>query len=737
MTFFEELRQRNVFRVAAGYVLLSWLILQVVDIVLPLIGAPEWVGRFMLLVLAIGFPIALFLSWAYEFTSEGVRRESDVVRDAATAKAVSRKIDFAIIGLLSLALLYLLASRYLDGTGRPGEMTQLSRDVTQTPLENAVAVLPFDNRSALESDVFFTDGMHDDLLTYLSRFESLKVISRTSVMRYKGTKKSIPEIARELGVAAIMEGGVQRSGDKVRINVQLIDAATDEHVWANIYDRTLTAENLFEIQTEIATSIARELEATLTPREQQRLQQAPTQSLDAYQEYLIGRQRMEGRTTAGLAESERRFRTALDYDSEFAPAWASLADSYQLQMYYSGYPRLEGALKARNAIDRALQLDPDLGEAYISLALMSRGDDAERAYRKGISLNPNYARGHQWYGWWLSRNGRLEQAESHLHQAVTLDPLSPIIQNSLGRVYQKKGDIDAAVDRFNRALEIDPGFAEAHAELAAYEYFVRGRCDSALAAIERYKELDPGKPKAYALPSFIFLHLGEPDLAAEWAQRSIELGAGSGEANYAMALLHLYRDEPRDAARYLDRLHEIDASFARAVNKLRDIELRNGSQRKARRRYLAAFPQLGEKAPQVDLRNYAAAVGFAHLLQQQGRTESAAVLLDAAMQVLSGVPRQARAWEGVGVLDAEIHALQGRTDEALAAIRQAIVAGWRDEWWYQEKYNPHFDELRQHPGFVQLFDVIRADLARQRERVRSMQDRGDITIGAVYDGLAP
>ncbi|MBW2495196.1 MAG: hypothetical protein JRE43_10630, partial [Deltaproteobacteria bacterium] len=312
MSLIAELKRRNVFRVGAAYGIVAWLLVEVASVVLPTFEAPEWVMKVFTFLVILGFPLALVLAWAFELTPEGIKRETGADREESVAHSSGRKIDFAIIALLAIALTYVVVDKYVFPTGTesgtaavPVQAVEESDDPASADAEDAreksVAVLPFANRSVKAEDAFFVDGMHDDILTHLAKIRSLKVISRTSVMEYRDTTKNLRTIGRELGAATILEGGVQRSGDHVRINMQLIDAETDDHLWADIYDRRLTAENLFSIQTEIATSIAVALRAALSAEEQDRLAAIPTENLEAYEAYLIGRQRLADRSTQAFA----------------------------------------------------------------------------------------------------------------------------------------------------------------------------------------------------------------------------------------------------------------------------------------------------------------------------------------------------------------------------------------------------------------------------------------------------
>jgi TolB-like protein len=303
MSLFNELKRRNVFKVGIAYLVIAWLIMQVADVMIDNIGAPDWLFKFILLVLGIGFPLAVFFAWAFEMTPEGIKKEKDVDRAQSITHQTGRKLDFMIIGVLVVALGYFIYESRFAGEPEKGsepfsQDAAVDSDAAEnekralTPIEatdNSIAVLPFANRSNLDDDSFFTDGIHDDLLTQLAKINDLKVISRTSMLKYKDSTKSIPEIAAELGVTNILEGGVQRAGKRVRINAQLIDVTTDEHLWAETFDREMTVENIFDIQSEITRQIVQAVRGELTEEETQALAEVPTDNLDAYEAYLHAR----------------------------------------------------------------------------------------------------------------------------------------------------------------------------------------------------------------------------------------------------------------------------------------------------------------------------------------------------------------------------------------------------------------------------------------------------------------
>jgi len=533
MSFFEELKRRNVFKVGITYVVGTWILVQVADILFENIGTPDWVMQTMLVFLGIGFFVALFFAWAFEMTPEGIKREHEIDRSQSITPQTGKKLNNAIVVLLAVAVAYLLFDKFTGSDPFSQEHAQqepvdVGEERALTPElpaidPKSIAVLPFENRSPNPNDAFFTEGIHDDLLSNLARIGSLKVISRTSVAQYKGTQKTIPVIARELGVATVLEGAVQRAGNSVRINVQLIDAQTDKHLWAEIFDRELTAENLFAIQSEISQAIADALQATLSPAETRRINTTPTDNLLAYDAYLKGRQLMATRQSAKLEQAILEFNKAVELDPQFALAWIGVADSNFLLSTY-GTLRLEDSNPIREvAIERAMAIDDQLGEAYAALGSLleqtNRQAEAETAYQKAIELSPNYATAWHWYANFLTGYPlRSQEAMELARKAVELDPRSMIIGAMLGGAYVAQGLYALAERQFQKVAELNPGFAQAHNSLVFLYIFATGEFDKAVVASRKASALDPGNTSTLLVQALIYLELG--DIAAAEAVRT-------------------------------------------------------------------------------------------------------------------------------------------------------------------------------------------------------------------------
>jgi TolB-like protein/Tfp pilus assembly protein PilF len=720
-----ELKRRNVFRVGVAYAIVGWLLLEVASVIFPGLHLPDWTLTFLIVLVVAGFPLALIVAWAFELTPEGIRRETDVDPAESVRHSTGRKLDFAIIGLLVIAVVFMFVDNYVLRSGP--EQASVVR-------EKSIAVLPLANRSANEEDAFFVDGIHDDILTQISKIRALTVISRTSVMEYRNTTKNLKTIGQELGAATILEGGVQRAGDRVRINVQLIDAASDKHLWADTYDRRLTAANIFAIQTEIATAIADALRATLSTEEQELLDTIPTENMAALEAYFRGKQRMAKRTSAALAESVDDFNRAIELDPGFALAYVGLADSYLLQIDYSGLPQDEMLARAQAATDRALASDDRLAEAYTSLGLIEQKrndyEAAEAAYQRALELNPNYVTAYHWYSRLLSQYlERSDEALELIKKAAELDPRSPIVLVSVGADYAGLGRFDESLAWHHKSIEIDPDFAVGYLFIGLHHWDTEGKPDEAVRWLRKSVSVDPRSFDTSAYLGFLFLDLGDLDRAEYWIERSMELAPESFLTNFSAELFHLYQGDLSAALEYGRRAFET-GDFWRfrfsSFEPVRIHEMRAGRYLEARATFEKIAPELlDEGSPKIGNRNYRAAIDLALILSKTGEQEHADQLLNRSLQHIQTLPRLS--WYGYGIADVQIYALQGEKQKALVALRQAIDEGWRGYWWwYYLKFDSTLESLHDEPEYQAMVAEIEADMAAQLARVREMERNGEL-----------
>jgi TolB-like protein/Flp pilus assembly protein TadD len=740
MSMIAELKRRNVFRVGIAYVLMGWVLLQGADFALDLVDAPNWVIQALSIAVITGLPIALFFAWVFEMTPEGIKRESQIDRSQSITPHTGRKLNNIIIVFLAVAVAWLLADKFFlqeistpQQTGAEIAQAKTGAPAESEPLKQSIAVLPFANRSRSEDDVFFVDGVHDDLLTQLSKVSALKVISRTSVMNYRETDKSLPVIGKELGVSTIMEGSVQRAGDRIRINVQLIDAATDEHLWAEIYDRELTASNIFEIQSEIATAIAGALRAALTREEAERLAARPTENLEAYEAYLLGRQRLARRTIPALAEAVTWFERAVELDPDFALAYVGLADSYQLQVDYGGMSLDEANAHSQPMVEKALQLDDQSGEAYTSLASIREfvGDyeAADRAYRRAIELAPNYAQAPFWYGLFLMNSrGLPEQSLEWFQRALELDPLSGIVLSNLSGAYEMLGQFDEAHAVTEKALAMDPDFLYIYQQLAYLARSVDAQYAEAVEWLLHPINREANDPAVYGDFASIFGELGDDVRAGCWAEKAVILGPDSSYANLAMMRTLIHSGDLPSAethARVAIKNSWVVSLKSQSIALVATLRQREGEPGAALDLYRENFPNLFT-LPQAGLNrtNHKAAIDLAQLLLNMGREAKALKLLDEIELYIRDVPLLGDG--GYGVDRAKIHVLRGDTESALAELEQIVQSGWRYHWRFYLEFDPVLEPLRDEPRFQALVDQIRADMSEQLEQVLRKYPQQDL-----------
>jgi TolB-like protein/Tfp pilus assembly protein PilF len=490
------LKRRNVLRVSAVYLAVAWLLLQIVDTIAPIIDLPISAQKILLLLLTIGFPVAVILAWILELTPEGLQRDSG---SDSPNPSLARWLDKTIIVVLALAVVYFVA-----------EKTLFSETAPEIGVGRSVAVLPLANLSQDEATAPFALGIHDDLLTHLSRIKALRTVSRTSVMQYQGTTKTIPEIAKELGVATVLAGGVQRSGDRVRINVQLIAAAKDETLWAETYDRELTAANVFDIQSDIARMIANRLRATLTADEEQRLDAVPTQSIAALDSYFIGKQMLELRTLESLTAAVEHFESVVEIDPDFALAWSGLADAYMLLPEYS--PTVDRKMvgeRSTYAVARALELDSSLPFVSSSAAwskLIHEYDwrGAEDAFRRALEVEADNTTVLHWLSHTLSWQGQHDEALEVARLTVAIEPFSRLMNMNLAYILIDAGQYDEALSIAKELRLREPSFAAVRRNLYLHE-LRSGRIEDGAQSFENYNTATGGDPVAAGAIASMFI----------------------------------------------------------------------------------------------------------------------------------------------------------------------------------------------------------------------------------------
>ena len=714
MSFFKELKRRNVFRVGLAYALISWLVLQVTDVVVPILELQPWVGKLVFLMLAAGLPVALIFAWVFELTPEGIKRDHEVDPKQSVTVRTRRKLDFVIIGVMAVALVYFALNHHW-GEDQGGSSIG-------TASGQSIAVLPFANRSALEEDVFFVDGVHDDLLTLLSKLGDLTVISRTSVEKFRDTSVSIPELASQLGVATVLEGAVQRAGGQVRINVQLIDAVTDEHLWAESYDRELTAENIFAIQSDIAQAIAQALQAVLTPEEQSRVTAIPTSSFAAYEEFLRGRQKMVLREIPDIRQALGHFRNSIQLDPDYAMAYVGLADAYHMLLYYGDMSLAETVPLMEAAVTSALELDPGLGEALTASGALLRAEghsnEAIAAYEKAIELTPGYATSYHWLAeQWRTDFNRPDLALPLIRKAQELDPLSPVLNITVAETLRDLGRHDEALAQIDHAIEISPAFASAYitkSEIIAWSF---NKLDQALQLYDYAAELDPKSLNACVGKALLLSSLGDDRRAIEQIGHCLELGPDFTYAHYNAMIVYLASGDSERTLQHARRVLSISPGLWVPLRVLRDADIGRGQAAEARARYENIFTDFsGRSTLVVTPNNYGAATDYAYLLFLAGDHDRMRQFLLPVLDFLSELPRLG--FFGTGIDDVRVLAMLGETDSALETLAEAVAAGWRLNWRMALGLGS-LDPIRDDPRFIEQKEILEADMAAQLDSTGS------------------
>lgn len=537
ISWFRELRRRHVVRAALGYLAAGFVVIGGADLLLQAMEVPEWTYRLVVILVLAGLPVAVALAWAFDLTSEGVVRTGPAVGEADAGR---------------------------ERIGRPGTGRGSPERAVPSP-RSRIAVLPFASIQPDREHDYFADGMTEELISALARIQELDVIARTSVMRYRDSDAGVAEIAGELGVGTVLEGSVRKAGDQLRVTVQLIDAATEGHLWAEDYDREF--REIFRVQAEIAREVAQALELRLLDRDSAEIERAPTSDLEAYDLYLLGRHQLNRRNDEGVRRAIAHFEAALGKDAEFAEARAGLADAWLLgAIGYMNEAPPDALERARAEAERALGLDETLPEAHTSLgyaALMTWDmSTAERSFRRAIEINPSHAQAHQWYAQYLSAfSGRHEEAIREFERALELDPLSVVLRTEIGWPYGYMGDHERAIEHYERALDGDPDFALAHFDLG-WSYQRLGRLDESIASYERALELLGGGPFIRGLLATAYGEAGrEQEARAALEELRDEAEDGAPVALY-VGLIHESLGEREEALEWLRRAVEAREPFA-------------------------------------------------------------------------------------------------------------------------------------------------------------------------------
>jgi len=696
VTLIQELKRRNVFRVGIAYAVAAWVLLQVFDVIGEILVLPAWSGKLILAMLVIGFFIAVVVAWAFELTPEGIKRESEVDRRQSVTPQTGRKIDRAIIGLLVIAVIILLWDKFL--TDRPEPATSIAETRGETAIEStsvydSIGVLPFVNISNDPDQDYFSDGIAEELLNALAKLQNLKVAARTSSFSLKGKDLDAISIGDQLKVDTVLEGSVRKSGTRLRITAQLIDAANGYHLWSETYDRELT--DVFEVQDEITEAIVAALKVHLETGEAIPATQHKASSVEAYEKYLQGKHILRS------ADGDRRealelFRAANEIDPDFAPAWAARAQTVidlRETAFWGDIPLEEAHLLARNNIDKALALDPRQPEAYVARGMLYadeyRYDEALASLEQAIAINPSLAEAWTWRGRLLYRFGRIKEAKRSLLKALELDPLHERTAffaagiatefydpEYFEEVLKKVGDFPGLADQLElwRKTLAMPLSAEAYREvIALLEDEPRQRAQFDLFALKEFDESPLAGAIRYPQELVMWTFISTNQLEkAEEIYNSLSAERQQAVINLEeLSIMLTMQGACQEAIDTLDRAHQ---------GQLRIY---------------------GMVMPNMNRSNSQLALNRAFCLRQLGRGGKAAEILTKVREYVDTL-RENADW-GFSQLEAKLLVLEGESEKAIDILEQGIE---RFELSWKVQHDPIIAMLSDNPGFVALFESI-------------------------------
>jgi TolB-like protein len=712
MGLIAELKRRNVFRVGVAYVLLAWVVIQVTDTVGPAFNLPVWTLTVVVWFGVIGFPFALFFAWAFELTPDGLKREKEVDRAESVTRGTGRKIDFVIIGLLVIALLFVVV---FDDSPPPipeAQQAAVEQAAAVTAGErsyDSIGVLPFENMSSDPEQEFLSDGISEELLNALAKLQNLQVAARTSSFAFKGQNLSITEIGGKLNVDTILEGSVRKSGKKLRITAQLIDATDGYHLWSETYDRELT--DVFQIQDDITNAIIAALRVHLDTGEAPVATAVEATSLEAYEAYLRGKHNLRQSGQKAFRAALASFREATDIDASFAPAWAgrALTVMYLRETdFWGDIPREEARLLARNNIDRALALDGDLAEAYVAEGMLFADDyqydEALQSFEKAVAINPSLAEGWTWRARLLSRFGRIREARDDMLKALRLDPL----------------DAGTAFFGANLAIDyFDPEFFEKVKQATAQFQDVRLMLEGSRLTLvepltaESYAQgvalAESFGPMGDALRARIdlwALKIINEEQLGQWSRNTGELVMwtymGIDHWDRAQEMYDALTPERQQADINLEELSEMQASMGQCEESLQSLRKAHGGEVRV---YGMVSPNMGRS-------NVNLALNRAYCLRQLGRSEEADDILLQVRRYINTLRDNAD--YGYAMPEVKLLILQGDTAGALDVLEAAVRRGELD---WRSRYDAVIRALSDEPRFVALYkevderiDALRAEL---------------------------
>ncbi len=735
MQVLRELQRRNVVRVTIGYIVSSWLLIQVADVALDNFGSPDWVMRTIMLVLALGFPIVVFFSWAYELTPEGIKRESEIDRSQSITHVTGRKLDRAITAVLILATGYFAYNNYLLSNALNGEVAEtvaqdapeqaaadaLLTESTALGADKSIAVLPFANMSGDDSSAYFSDGLADTVLHMLAQVADLRVAARTSSFQFRDQALGIAEIGRQLNVSSVLEGSVQKSGDKIRVTAQLIDVSNGFHLWSGNYDRNL--DDVFAIQDEIASEVVAALKLSLLGESADALTQDSTDNLDAYTEYLLAVNDLSAISTDNLTSAVSHLHQAIRLDPDYARAYSTLGRTYLLMTFWGAMGADQAVAAARNVASRALDIDPASSEALAVLGHAANWDGdlnlAGELLSKAIETGPNDVVALEFYAQYLSNDARPEESEAVYRKMLHLDPLSETAHIGLATIFFTAEEYDAASEAVADFRVIQPNSARAD----SMSFFLEGRQGNLAAAITGMMEAiernpDDPDPEGQFIIGLTYLELDMPAEASRWFDRAIEIDSQHPVSRAAPLFLNYYLQQDAEEsfrlARELlaERIDSRQGSRLIALTVLTEYGAKTGQHDIVLDALDNLFPHLFDDPPRDLDKDFRATHFVGVALLQSGDTDRGSYLIESLDEI--GAQYREAYWTPRSSIAGR--SLLGDRDGALQRLADFAKSPHRS--FYNRLFlerDSLYDPLREEPAFIALLDEYRKNGEQQRQ----------------------
>ena len=745
MSLFQELKRRNVFRVGAAYVVTAWLIVQVADVALEAFETPAWVMKTLLLLLIVGFPVALIFAWAFEKTPEGLKLEKNVDRSRSITAVTGKKLDRGIIIALAIAVVFLLVDKFYIQTPLTDESASgLSSGITaegsgsseQAVRNKSVAVLPFANMSSDPEQEYFSDGLADTVLDALAQVRDLKVAARTSSFAFRGKHQDIREIGRQLGVSTVLEGSVQKAGNRLRVITQLIDVNDGTHLWSQTFDRT--DEDIFAIQDEISVAVVKALKVSLGEEDAQRLARRSTSDIQAFDLYLLGRYEFVKRNPEALQKAIGHFEQAVAIDPSYALAYTGLADSWMFlsQQNYGDLSPNDSAKHAKPYLDKALALAPDSSEVYATLGLYLDefrqpgefpGMTSIMALEKSVELNPANILALNWLAIRFQGDGLYEKSWQALRSAYELDPLNRNLLINMSWWALNRGMVSDGLRYLDQVIQRNSQDAYLWSVKAGWLWASQD-LDLALEAAMRAQELEP-ESDFYAMElAEKCLWLGEVRCARLWVEKVQRTSSDDDRVVAGLAWLARAEGDLEGAAKQQQTLLEKSLAMGHDWSTLQTrftalelarIQVQQGAHSDAAELFEKIFPTLSEKLGRNDnfnIMNFLD-MAWAYRNLEQSQLEQAA-LAEARRRLRDSREGGLSYWYS-DFCEALLHAQSGDRETAEVFFQKAVDGG----------FTPYSDNLGTDAGVKRLGELLeysdpyRAAMAQSQARLESLRNK--------------